>query len=78
LETSDQLELTDHFLEVFAPKNGMAADGTVHEEGRVKLTCWCGFAARTVTELDDHFLSIFRPADCAGSDGARHVRSGER
>jgi hypothetical protein len=75
---SDDLELKDHFLEVFAPKDGTATDGTVHEEGRVNLTCSCGFTAGTVTELDDHFLFVFTPADCVGSDGARHVLSGGR
>jgi hypothetical protein len=74
-QASDDLDLKDHFLEVFAPKDGIAADGTVHEEGRANLTCSCGFTASTVTELDDHFLSVFRPEDYVGSDGARHVLS---
>ena len=78
LEASDELELKDHFLEVFAPKDGTASDGTVHEEGRVNLTCMCGFTASTVAELDDHFLSAFMPADFVGPDGARHVPSGDR
>ena len=78
LEASDEPELTDHFLEVFAPRDGTAADGAVHEEGRVNLACSCGFTASTVAGLDDHFLSVFMPADCVGSDGARHVLSGER
>jgi hypothetical protein len=78
LEVGDELELKDHFLEVFGPKDGMAADGTVHEEGRVKLACSCGFTASSSAGLDDHFLGVFAPGDGAGSDGATHSAGGSR
>ena len=72
-EASDEVELTDHFLEVFAPPDAIAADGTVHEEGRVKLTCRCGFTAITPAGLDDHFIAVFAPGDGGGGDGATHM-----
>ena len=72
-EAGDELELTDHFLEVFAPQDAIATDGTVHEEGRVKLTCWCGFTAITPAGLDDHFIAVFAPGDKSGLDGVPHM-----
>jgi hypothetical protein len=71
-QAGDKLELKDHFLEAFAPKDGMAADGTVHEEGRVSLACSCGFIASSSARLDDHFLAVFAPGDGAGLDGVIH------
>ncbi|HEX3956389.1 MAG TPA: hypothetical protein VHZ03_07125 [Trebonia sp.] len=77
-EAGDEAERKDHFLEVFAPKDGVAADGTIHEEGRVNLTCMCGFSASTVTGLDDHFLTVFVPAGGASLDGVTHSAVGSR
>ena len=72
-EAGDEFELTDHFLEVFSPQDAVAADGSVHEEGRVKLVCRCGFTATTPAGLDEHFIAVFTPRDGSGLDGATHT-----
>jgi hypothetical protein len=61
----------DHLFEVFAPEDGMAADGLVHLEGESNLFCLCG-AGGSATELDAHFLAVFTPADLIGRDGDKH------
>jgi hypothetical protein len=66
-------ELADHLLEMFCPQDGIAPDGTAHDEGPVKLACLCGFNAATATGLDEHFLAAFTPGDCIGADGGKHV-----
>jgi hypothetical protein len=63
--------LTDHLLEVFAAKDDKAADGLVHLEGEVSLSCVCG-AGGSIGKLDAHFLAVFTPADSIGRDGVRH------
>ncbi len=70
-ETEDE-QISDHFLEVFEPDNGIGTDGREHDEGKL-LTCFCGLAAATGRELDAHFLAVFTPADSVGRDGARHT-----
>jgi hypothetical protein len=72
-EASEDTSLVDHLLEAFAPMDGMAADGTTHDEGRVRLACLCGFSDGTVDGLDQHLLAIFTPADRIGLDGRRHA-----
>jgi hypothetical protein len=64
--------ITDHFLEAFAPQDGLASDGLVHEEVRPDLTCTCGLVAATPGEMDAHFLRVFTPGDLIGRDGRTH------
>jgi hypothetical protein len=68
--------MTDHLLETFVPDDSRAADGVVHEEWTVALTCSCGVAATTAAELDRHFLAAFTPAGSIGRDGRAHQRGG--
>lgn len=64
----------DHLYEVFAPEDGMAADGLVHLEGEVDLFCICGVGG-SADELGAHFLAVFTPADLIGRDGHKHQKS---
>jgi len=70
---SEKTGLLDHLLEAFAPMDGVAADGTIHDEGRARLACLCGFSDGTVGGLDQHLLAIYTPADHIGLDGKRHA-----
>jgi hypothetical protein len=57
---------------VFTPADSRAADGIVHQEWTVALTCSCGFAIKAPAELDRHFLAVFTPGDAIGHDGQKH------
>jgi hypothetical protein len=72
-EASDDMSLLDHLLEVFAPMDGRAPDGAIHDEGQVLMACLCGFSDGTADGLDQHLLAIFMPADHTGLDGKRHA-----
>ena len=66
-------ELTDHLLEMFCPEDDEFADSTVHDEGPVKLACFCGFTAQSSDGLDAHFLAVCTPGDRIGLDGGKHL-----
>lgn len=74
---SKDTNLLDHLLEAFAPMDGRAADGAIHDEGQVRFACLCGFSDGTAGRLDQHLLAIFTPADHIGLDGRRHAVASE-
>jgi hypothetical protein len=63
--------VNDHLLEMFAPEDCVAADGTEHAEGKEGFRCLCG-AGGSQEALDLHFQEVFTPADSTGRDGAVH------
>lgn len=63
--------ISDHLLEMFVPRDCVAADGTEHAEGMTAFRCLCG-AGGSQEALDDHFLEVFTPADSVGLDGTVH------
>jgi hypothetical protein len=70
---SDDLDLQDHLQDAFVPPDGIAPDGSVHDEGTVPGGCLCGFSGSSAGELDRHFLAVFTPAGHIGRDGHRHA-----
>jgi hypothetical protein len=70
---SDAVDLQDHLQESFTPPDGIAPDGSVHDEGAEPGRCLCGFAGSSAGELDQHFRTVFTPRDNVGLDGHRHA-----